>query len=55
MNMQVVTGGNTVKTHKRRKTCVKCGAVWEMEFRDDEAWVEWLTCPRHRVKKGKND
>lgn len=39
------------KSHKRRKTCVRCNTVWEIVWYDREAFKEMILCPNCRPKK----
>lgn len=38
----------TNKRHIRRKVCVRCSTKWEIEWYDQESFVERVTCPLHR-------
>jgi hypothetical protein len=42
--------------HKRKKVCAKCGSLYEYIWRDEEAWVELITCPQAKCRViGKSD
>jgi hypothetical protein len=39
--------------HTRRKKCVikDCQVIWEFDWYEDESFLEFITCPLHRVIK----
>ena len=50
-NKKVLNLDEPKKMHLRKKTCVVCMARWTIEWRDDESFVEYITCPNHRSKE----
>lgn len=38
------------KVHIRRKKCVICMSGWEIEWKNNESFIEWITCPNCRYK-----
>ena len=49
--MQRRSGDIKRTVHLRTKYCCLCGQKWTITWSEKEAWVEFITCPTHRVIK----